>query len=410
MSQEPLALDLFPELPAPVAPPNRRAAKATPPSVAAPRATRAPASPVGQRESRAPALSDCGLESPPPVTPEGDLEPLAQTLEAHPDYRVLRRLQPRLDWGPARGAATATVLVLDTETTGLDAQRERVIELALLRVQVDLTDGLPVGPVQVYDGLEDPGKPIPKEVVALTGIRDADVRGQRLNEARIAELLDGVDCVIAHNAAFDRPFVEKRLPQFADLRWSCSFAEIDWKQQGRSSAKLENLAQALGWFYDAHRAEMDCHALLAVLAAPLATDLTTSALTSATIDSTSDDASTPHAERQAARPAETQVPSQTVSHTALAHLLRSAAAPSYRLQATHAPFEAKDAPKARGYRWNADQRVWGIALRDDESLRAECDWLKQTVYAGRAASVQVEALDALSRYAGRGGVARAVPL
>lgn len=377
MSQEPLALDLFPELPAPVAPPKRRAAKATPPSVAAPRATLAPAKPVGQGQSREQATSNGGQEPPPPARWDGDLEPLALTLEAHPDYRVLRRLQPRLDWGPARGAATATVLVLDTETTGLDAQRERVIELALLRVQVDLTDGLPVGPVQVYDGLEDPGKPIPKEVVALTGIRDADVRGQRLNEARIAELLDGVDCVIAHNAAFDRPFVEKRLPQFADLRWSCSFAEIDWKQQGRSSAKLENLAQALGWFYDAHRAEMDCHALLAVLAA-----------------------------QQAA----TQVPSQTVSHTALAHLLRSAAAPSYRLQATHAPFEAKDALKARGYRWNADQRVWGIALRDDESLRAECDWLKQTVYAGRAASVQVEALDALSRYAGRGGVARAVPL
>jgi DNA polymerase-3 subunit epsilon len=378
LSQEPLALDLFPELPAPVAPPKRRAAKPTLPSTAAPRA------------SRAPAKSD------------GDLEPLAQTLEAHPDYRVLRRLQPRLDWGPARGGATATVVVLDTETTGLDAQRERVIELALLRVQVDLADGLPVGRVEVYDGLEDPGKPIPKEVVALTGIRDADVRGQRLDEARIAELLDGVDCVIAHNAAFDRPFVEKRLPQFADLRWSCSFAEIDWKQQGRSSAKLESLAQALGWFYDAHRAEMDCHALLAVLAAPLTTDLTTSDPASNTSDSTSEGASTPHAG--------THVHAPTVSHTALAHLLRCAAAPSYRLQATHAPFEAKDTLKARGYRWNADQRVWGIALRDDASLRAECEWLKHNVYAGRAASVLVEALDALSRYAGRGGVARAWPL
>ncbi|WP_395670029.1 3'-5' exonuclease [Rhodoferax sp.] len=358
MSQEPLALDLFPELPAPVAPPKRRAAKATLQSTAAPLATRAPA------------------------RLDGDLEPLAQTLEAHPDYRVLRRLQPRVDWGPARGGATATVLVLDTETTGLDAQRERVIELALLRVQVDLSDGLPVGPVQVYDGLEDPGKPIPKEVVALTGIRDADVRGQRLDETRIAELLDGVDCVIAHNAAFDRPFVEKRLPQFADLRWSCSFAEIDWKQQGRSSAKLESLAQALGWFYDAHRAEMDCHALLAVLAAPL-TDPAV---------------------------ADPSGAAQATLHTALAHLLRSAAAPSYRLQATQAPFDAKDALKARGYRWNADQRVWGIALRDDEALRAECDWLKHNVYAGRAASVQLEALDALSRYAGRGGVARALPL
>ena len=29
------------------------------------------------------------------------------------------------------------------------------------------------------------------------------------------------------------------------------------------------LARDMGWFYDAHRAEMDCHALLAVLATPL---------------------------------------------------------------------------------------------------------------------------------------------
>ena len=31
----------------------------------------------------------------------------------------------------------------------------------------------------------------------------------------------------------------------------------------------EFLAHEMGWFYDAHRAEMDCHALLAVLAEPL---------------------------------------------------------------------------------------------------------------------------------------------
>ena len=35
---------------------------------------------------------------------------------------------------------------------------------------------------------------------------------------------------------------------------------------GQGSAKLESLALACGWFYDAHRAETDCHALLAVLA------------------------------------------------------------------------------------------------------------------------------------------------
>jgi DNA polymerase-3 subunit epsilon len=221
--------------------------------------------------------------------------------------------------------------------------------------------------VQVYDGLEDPGKPIPSEVVAITGIRDADVQGQSLDEARVAELLQGVDVVIAHNAGFDRPFVEARLPAFAQLPWGCSFADIDWKALGRGSAKLESLAQALGLFYDAHRAETDCHALLAVLAAPL-----------------------PPA-------ADTSV------RTGLAQVLGAANQPSYRLSATQAPFEAKDVLKARGYRWNAEQRVWATRLESEQALQAEFAWLREQVYQGRHASVQVERLDALTKYSSRSG-------
>ncbi|WP_296465729.1 3'-5' exonuclease [Rhodoferax sp.] len=329
--------------------PPKRAARA--PKAAAKSATAKPTPPQAPTPAAAP-------------TATLDAEAMAQALEAHPDYRVQRRLVPRLDWPGTAQGAVQRILVLDTETTGLDQAREKIIELALLRVDVDTATGLPVGPVQVYDGLEDPRKPIPAEVVKITGITDADVQGQALDEARVAELLQGVDVVIAHNAGFDRPFVESRLPAFAKVAWACSFADIDWKAQGRGSAKLESLAQALGLFYDAHRAEMDCHALLAVLAAPL--------------------------------------PQGT--GTALAHLLQAARNPSYRLSATNAPFEAKDLLKARGYRWNADQRVWATRLSDDAALHAEFAWLKEQVYNNRHAAVQIETLDALAKYSARSGV------
>jgi DNA polymerase-3 subunit epsilon len=273
-----------------------------------------------------------------------------------------------LNWPGTGQGNIKTIVVLDTETTGLDQSKEKIIELALLRVDIDTVTGLPVGQVQVYDGLEDPGKPIPPEIVAITGIQDADVRGQALDEARIADLMQGVDVVIAHNAGFDRPFVESRLPAFAELPWACSFADLDWKSMGRSSAKLESLALELGLFYDAHRAEMDCHALLAVLAAPLP-----------------------------------QAVGATVSTTGLARLLHAAHNPSYRVSATNAPFEAKDLLKSRGYRWNADQRVWAARLSDDAALNAELDWLRQQVYNGRHAAVQVEKMDALTKYSSRSG-------
>ncbi len=362
-----VALDLFPEMPAPAEKPKRTKRVAAP--KIAPQAV-APAWP----EMEALHLSSTQAplpESLPPVAMQSNvppnaafLEAMAQQLEVQGDFRVLRRLKPLLNWPGVASGAVTRVVVLDTETTGLDQGKERIIELAMLRVDIDNATGLPLGEIQVYDGLEDPGKPIPPEVVALTGIHDADVQGQRLDEARVAELLDGVDLIIAHNAGFDRPFVESRMAQFAQLNWACSFADIDWKAQGQGSAKLESLAQAKGWFYDAHRAEMDCHALLAVLAQKL----------------------------------------PAAAHTGLAHLLQAVARPSYSLQATNAPFEAKDKLKARGYRWNAEQRVWATRLKSDDELNAECEWLKENVYGQRRALVQIEKQDALVRFSSRPGV------
>ena len=304
------------------------------------------------------------------VLPEDAWEAMAQRLEVHADYRVQRRLKPQLVWPGTAIGQIVRVLLLDTETTGLDASKDRIIELALLRVDMGIDSGLPVGEVQVYDGLEDPGRPIPADVVALTGLYDADVKGQNLDEARIHQLLEGVDLIVAHNAGFDRPFVESRLSHFAPVPWACSFADIDWKAQGRSSSKLESLAQAHGWFYDAHRAEMDCHALLAVLAQKL----------------------------------------PLADHTGLNHLLQASKRPTYALEATNAPFEAKDKLKGRGYRWNAEQRVWHTRLKDDADLNAECEWLKENVYGARRAVVRIEKLDALVRFSNRPGVLTQQPL
>lgn len=350
--------------------------------VASPAVSPPPAAPPPAR-TPVPAPASLPADVVAPVPPESQrpiadeftplaLEEIAVVLERSPDYRVLRRLVPTLDFRRKPLGAVRQVLVLDTETTGLESGKDKVIELALLRVAVDMATGRPVGPVQVYDGLEDPGRPIAPAITDITGITDAMVRGHRLDEARIAEMLAGVDLVVAHNAGFDRPFVEARLPAFALLPWACSWADLDWKAMGQGSAKLENLALACGWFYDAHRAETDCHALLAVLARPLAAF-------GAALASPGDQS------------------------TGLSVLLKAAEETHYRLQATGAPFEAKDVLKARGYRWDAPQRVWTTTLRSEAALQAELAWLAQGVYSGQATRVRVEALDATQRYAGRAG-------
>jgi DNA polymerase-3 subunit epsilon len=293
-----------------------------------------------------------------------DVETMAAELEAHPDYRVLRRLDlTHLGEAPA-GGRIAHAVVLDTETTGMDAEKDKVIELGLVKFEYDRESGAVGRVLGVYDGLEDPGRPIPPESTAIHHITDEMVAGKRLDEAAIERLLDGVGVVIAHNAGFDRPFVEQRLPSFAALPWACSLREVPWDALGLGGAKLEYLAYRYGFFFEGHRAEIDCRALLEVLRRP--------------------------------------VPGSAEPRTAFEYLLESARAPSFRVWATGSPFESKDQLKARGYRWEAEKRVWyrdiGAAERE-----AELGWLKESVYGGKSASVEVEEFDARTRYSGREG-------
>ena len=296
-----------------------------------------------------------------------NFDDMADQLSAHPDFKVKRRLLPILDFGPATGGPTRRVLILDTETTGLDWRAESIIELAMLAVDVDLQTGKPVGEVEVYEDFEDPGRPIPPEIVKLTGITSQDVKGQKLNEAKIKDMVERADLIVAHNAGFDRPFVENRLEVFEHKAWACSFQGINWKAQGMGSAKLEFLCSELGWFYDAHRAQVDCHALLRVLSSPL------------------------------------QAEQAEGSSTGLQQLFKAAENARTVVKAFGSPFETKDKLKARGYRWDAEARVWYTAVKSAEALDAEAEWLKAEVYGGRAARIGLETQDALVQFSSRSG-------
>ena len=296
-----------------------------------------------------------------------NFDEMADKLSAHPDFKVKRRLVPILEFGPGSGGPTKRILILDTETTGLDWRAENIIELAMLSVDVDLHTGQPVGVVEVYEDFEDPGRPIPSEIVKLTGITDHDLYGQKLNEVKINAMVERADLIVAHNAGFDRPFVENRLEVFEHKAWACSFAGINWKAQGLGSAKLEFLCSELGWFYDAHRAQVDCHALLRVLSSNLKTqpdDLPTSGFL---------------------------------------QLLKSAEQARTVVKAFGSPFESKDKLKARGYRWDAEAKVWFTAVKSADALEAEAEWLKTQIYGGRSARIGLETQDAWVQFSSRSG-------
>jgi DNA polymerase III subunit epsilon len=294
--------------------------------------------------------------------PDAALEASARILEQSGDYRVLRRLVPRDDFGVVSGGALQRGIVLDTETTGTDTESDRVVELGLVAFDFEPSTGAIVRISGVYDSLEDPGVPIPAEVTAIHGITDEMVAGARIDDSAVAAFVAGAQWVVAHNAAFDRPVIERRLPLFESLPWVCSYAEIPWRQEGIGGSKLEYLANSQGFFYDGHRSETDCRALLEVLRKPLPKS----------------------------------------GAIAWQRLLESGARSSYRIWAVDAPFEAKDLLRARGYRWDARRRCWHRTMGREEAT-AEAPWLKQRVYGGRSREVEVEIQDALTRYSARPG-------
>jgi DNA polymerase-3 subunit epsilon len=137
---------------------------------------------------------------------------------------------------------------------------------------------------------------------------------------------------------------------------------VPWQRLGRGPRSLEYLLiEHAGIFFDGHRAEIDCRALIHLLAQPAASG---------------------------------EIP--------LRLLLESARKRSARIWAQGAPFESKEILKQRGYRWNGGEdgrpKAWYVEV-SDTAQETELAWLRAQVYGGRDGNWKVDALDARTRYA-----------
>lgn len=180
------------------------------------------------------------------------------------DVRLLRRLDVREgETGVGGRIDTVIGVVVDCETTGI-GDDDVIIEFALRRFRAD-PEGVIVKIDRAYSWLEDPGRDLPEDIVRLTGITDADVAGEVIDEEAAVRMLKSADFVCAHNARFDRAHVERRLPEAAGLAWTCSCNDVDWRAGGLDGRSPGWLLAQCGYFHGAHRAGDDVDAVIEIL-------------------------------------------------------------------------------------------------------------------------------------------------
>jgi DNA polymerase-3 subunit epsilon len=282
-----------------------------------------------------------------------------------PATRTLHEFAPRTRYHEVADAPTRVALFVDIETTGLDPHSDTIIELCAVRFHYSPESAHIYHLDPPLHALEDPRRPLPPPITTLTGLTSAALAGRRIDEAAVDDALRDVSLVVTHNARFDRPMLERRLPAFAKFPWACSMADVPWHALGFTSLNLECLLMKhCGEFYGPHHAQSDCYAGIHILATPTATG---------------------------------QLP--------FALLLHSAATPTVRLWAMGSPFTRKDRLRTRHYRWHpGDHRrpkAWYRDLRPD-AVDAECDWLRHHIYTDRPGHIAFDHFDARDRYSARG--------
>jgi len=112
-------------------------------------------------------------------------------------------------------------IVFDTETTGLNANGgDRLVELGCVELHNHIATG------RTFHTHVNPERAVPADAVAIHGHDDAFLSDKPIFAAIVDAFLDfvGDSPLVAHNAAFDRGFINMELrrterPEFADERF-----------------------------------------------------------------------------------------------------------------------------------------------------------------------------------------------
>jgi len=241
-------------------------------------------------------------------------------------------------------------VVIDVETTGFDSSSDHLIQIALRPFMVCPNTGLVSAIKKPIVYKQESPDPISDRIKQVTGLSEEDLKGHEVNWSMIGKILSMCKFAIAHNASFDRPWVDRYLKENDvelndELVWACSMSQIDWDRYVTPSKSLEVLCAWNGFFYNSHDAEADVDATLHLL-------------------------------RKSGN---------------LSELLNNAKTPDWHVFAMNTLRQENDRLKRKRYRWNPEFSCWWKAVSTKDEADSECSWLKDNMSKVEPQCFEIEA-------------------
>ena len=194
---------------------------------------------------------------------------LIDQLEQTGNYKISKKLEPQESYNKDDGSEKKIAIFLDVETTGKETIEDEIIELGMVAFEYSPESGKVFKILNNFNELEEPNVPISPEASEVNGITMEMVKGHKIEDDKVEDFISKAVLIISHNALFDRQFVEKRFSCFIQKNWACSINDVSWKENGFNNRSLEFLAYKFDYFFDAHRAYMDCLASIHLLSKKL---------------------------------------------------------------------------------------------------------------------------------------------
>ena len=235
---------------------------------------------------------------------------------------------------------TVKICFLDLETTGLKKDQDEIIEIALRLVKIDKSNGKIISIESSFESFNDSKKQLDPVITTVTGITNEMIKNHKIDWSKVDAIIKNTDIIVAHNAQFDRGFLDRYLPVSKEKLWACSHRDIDWLNRGFVKQSLELLSIWHGFYYESHRAMNDVDALIHLLTHN----------------------------------------SYNENHPILELIINSKKM-HYKVTALNSPFETKDLLKSNYYKWDPKIRSWWKMIFEDD-LEKERKWLTESIYNG----------------------------